>query len=108
MKNFIQTGDSLTFTAAAAVTAGDGILQGALFGVATTNAASGDEFTAALTGVYELPKAAGALTLGQRAYWHPSNANITGTASGATLVGAVAEAAADAATVVKVRLNGTA
>lgn len=107
MKNYIQTGDVLTFTASATVAAGDGVLQGALFGVAATDAESGQQFEAKLSGVFEIAKASGALTQGQKAYWHSSNQNVTGTASGNTLIGAVAEAAADGATVVKVRLNGT-
>lgn len=108
MKNYVQPGDTLTFTAAADVTAGAGVLQGALFGVAKTDAATGEDFEAALCGVFDLPKAAGALTKGQKAYWNSSNAKVTGTASGNTLIGAVAEAAADAAATARVRLNGTA
>ncbi|MEQ8376572.1 MAG: DUF2190 family protein [Hoeflea sp. D1-CHI-28] len=107
MKNFIQSGNHLTFTAAAVVSAGDAVFQGALFGVAATDADTGDDFEAAVTGVFELPKAAGALTKGQKAYWNSSNGNVTGTASGNTLIGAVTVAAADAATLVQVRLNGT-
>ena len=107
MKNFIQSGNVLTFTAAASVASGDGVLQGALFGVASTDAETGEDFEAALTGVFELPKASGALTQGQKAYWSTSNGNVTGTASGNTLIGAVTVAAADAATTVRVRLNGT-
>ncbi|WP_370049333.1 MULTISPECIES: DUF2190 family protein [Salipiger] len=107
MKNYIQAGNVLSFTAAAAVVSGQGVLQGALFGVATTDADLGADFEAAVTGVFELPKAAGALTKGQKAYWSTSNGNVTGTASGNTLIGAVTEAAADAATTAKIRLNGT-
>ncbi|MDD9745523.1 MULTISPECIES: DUF2190 family protein [Marinovum] len=107
MKNYVQAGNVLTFTAAATVTAGQGVLEGALFGVAATNAALGDDFEAAVTGVFELPKAAGALAKGQKAYWSSANANVTGTATGNTLIGAVTEAAAGTATVVSIRLNGT-
>ncbi|APZ52174.1 DUF2190 family protein [Salipiger abyssi] len=107
MKNYIQAGNVITFTAAATTAAGQGVLQGALFGVAATDAASGEEFEAAVTGVFELPKAAGALTKGQKVYWSSANANVTATATGNTLIGAVIEAAADAASLAKVRLNGT-
>lgn len=107
MKNYIQAGNVLTFTAAADVTAGQGILQGALFGVAATDAETGDDFEAAVTGVFELPKASGVLTKGQKAYWSTANGNVTGTASGNTLIGAITEAAADASTMVRVRLNGS-
>ncbi|QEW19006.1 hypothetical protein LA6_001185 [Marinibacterium anthonyi] len=107
MKNYIQAGNVITFTAAETIVSGQGVLQGAFFGVAATDAASGNDFEAAVTGVFELPKAAGALTKGQKVYWNTTNANVTGTASGNTLIGAVTEAAADAATTAVVRLNGT-
>lgn len=106
MKNFVQAGDTLTFTAADAVVSGQGVLQGALFGVAVTSASAGQDFEARVVGVFELPKAAGALTKGQKVYWSTANANVTGTATGNTLIGAVIEAAADAASLAKVRLNG--
>ncbi|SFQ66535.1 Predicted phage recombinase, RecA/RadA family [Roseivivax halotolerans] len=107
MKNYIQAGNVLTFTAAAEIKAGQGVMQGALFGVASTDAATGDDFEAAVTGVFELPKASGALTKGQKAYWSTANGNVTGTASGNNLIGAVSEPAADAASAVRVRLNGS-
>ncbi|WP_238367622.1 DUF2190 family protein [Mesobacterium pallidum] len=108
MKNFVQSGDTLTFTAAATITSGQGVFQGALFGVALTNAESGADFEARIVGVFDLPKAAGALTKGQKVYWSTSNANVTGTASGNTLIGATTEAAADGDATARVRLNGTA
>jgi predicted RecA/RadA family phage recombinase len=40
MKNFIQPGDSLTVSAPYAVTSGQGVLVGALFGIAAYDAAS--------------------------------------------------------------------
>ena len=39
MKNFIQPGDSLTVSAPYAVTSGQGVLIGALFGIAAYDAA---------------------------------------------------------------------
>jgi predicted RecA/RadA family phage recombinase len=41
MKNFIQPGDSLTVSAPYAVTSGQGVLVGALFGIAALGDASG-------------------------------------------------------------------
>ncbi len=108
MKNYIQQGNTLTFTAAAAIASGDGVLQGALFGVAATSAAIGEDFEADLVGVFELPKAAGAITRGAKVYWNNGNSQVTTTASGNTLIGAATEPAADGATSARVRLNGTA
>lgn len=108
MKNFVQSGDTITFSAAADISSGDGALQGALFGVAITDALTGEDYEARVTGVFELPKASGALTKGQRVYWSSANSNVTGTASGNTLIGAAVEAAASADTTARVRLNGAA
>ncbi|MBQ4824153.1 DUF2190 family protein [Leisingera sp. HS039] len=107
MKNYVQPGNVLTFTASEAVSAGQGVLQGSLFGVACTSAETGEQFEAQLTGVFELPKASGALSQGAKAYWSDANQQISGTATGNALIGAIAEDAQDAAELVRVRLNGT-
>jgi len=106
MRNFVQPGDVLTFTAAADISAGGGVFQGALFGVAATDAANGADFEAWVAGVFDLPKASGALTTGQKVYWIAASANVTGTASGNTLIGVATEAAASGDTTARVRLNG--
>lgn len=108
MRNHVQPGNVITFTAAAPVRSGDGVTMGALFGVAATDAAPGQEFEAAVTGVYRLPKAAVAIAPGARAYWHLANGNVTTTATGARPIGAATEAAGTSATTVAVRLDGTA
>jgi predicted RecA/RadA family phage recombinase len=108
MKNYVQKGDVLTFTASGPVTAGAGILQGDLFGVAATDAATGEQFEAALTGVFELPKVGAAVTQGARAYWSAGDSSVTGVATDNTLIGAFAEDAGGAATIARVRLNGVA
>jgi len=105
MRNFVQTGDTLTFTSPDPVTSGQGVVMNALFGVA---ASAGDPFEAAVVGVFELPKTAGAIDAGAKVYWKADTANVTTTASGNKLIGAATEAAADAATTVRVRLNGAA
>jgi predicted RecA/RadA family phage recombinase len=107
MKNYVQPGNILTFTASETVASGQGVLQGALFGVACTSAETGEQFEAQLTGVFELPKANGALSQGAKAYWSVASRQVSGTASGNSLIGAIAEDAQDAAGLVRVRLNGT-
>jgi predicted RecA/RadA family phage recombinase len=106
MRNFIQRGDSLTFTSADAVAAGQGVKMGALFGIAATDAAPGEAFEASIVGVFELPKAAGVIAAGAKVYWKSETSNVTTTATGNTLIGATTVAAADGATTTEVRLNG--
>lgn len=108
MRNFIQPGDKITFTSPDPVTSGQGVVVNALFGVAASTAAAGDPFEAAVVGVFELPKVAGAIDAGAKVYWKADTANVTTTATGNKLIGAATEAAADAGTTVRVRLNGTA
>ena len=62
-KNFVQPGEIITVIAPepTGVLSGQPLIVGSFFGVATIDAAAGDETELALTGVWELPKAAGAL-----------------------------------------------
>ncbi|KIN73261.1 DUF2190 family protein [Sulfitobacter guttiformis] len=108
MRNFIQPGDTLTFTSSDPVNSGQGVMMNSLFGVAASAAAAGDPFEAAVVGVFELPKTAGAITPGAKVYWKADTADVTTTASGNKLIGAATEAATDGANLVRVRLNGAA
>jgi predicted RecA/RadA family phage recombinase len=107
VKNFVQPGDVITAPApAGGVSSGDGVLVANVFGIAAYDAAAGQPVEVSVTGCYRLPKAAGALAFGVRAYWNGTT--VTGTASGNTKIGLVSQAAAaDDATVV-VRLDGVA
>lgn len=71
MKNFIQPGNVIEVPAAAAnVTAGQVVAIGSLLAVANSGAASGQPYNATLSGVFEVPKVAGAAwTLGQTLMW---------------------------------------
>ncbi len=96
MKNYIQPGEKITVPAPAAVASGDGVLVGSLFGVAATAAASGADVTIVRKGVFSLKKlSAQAWTLGAKVYWDNTNAQCTTVASGNTLIGHAAAAAAD-------------
>ncbi len=108
MKNYIQPGNVLPLTMPAAVKSGDGVLVGTLFGVAAIDGASGAVVDCALTGVYELPKATGAITQGQAIYWDNTAKKVTGTASSNRLIGAAIEAAVSGAATLRVRLAGAA
>lgn len=107
MKNYVQEGDILDMVApAGGFTSGQGALIGGLFVVATKAAAEGEALAVSLKGVFNLPKATGsAMIFGQKAYW--TGTQITGTASGNTLVGCVAarDGAAADATSVNVRIS---
>lgn len=105
MKNYIQPGETVTLPAPVDVKSGDGVHVGSLFGVAAYDATTGTDVEVALEGVFELPKAAVAITVGAPLYW-------TGTACdpavvvGQALIGAAVAAAGSSATIVRVRLNG--
>lgn len=105
MRNFVQTGDVLSLTAPAALASGDGFLVGAIFAVACGAAASGALVEGRVSGVFELPKAAGAITQGANVYWDNTAKNVTTTATDNTLIGKATEAAAIGATTARVRLS---
>lgn len=108
MKNYVQPGNTLTLTAPYAVTSGDGLLVGSIFGVAAGDAASGATFEAALTGVFDLTKIGSqAWTVGAKVYWDNTNKRCTTVATDNTLIGVAVEAVAGGAgdTIGRVRLN---
>lgn len=93
MKNYVQPGDYLTLTATAAISAGDGVLAGSLFGVAATDAALGATFEAALTGVFDLPKTGSqAWTVGVAIYWDDTEKECTTVSTDNTLIGLAVQA----------------
>jgi predicted RecA/RadA family phage recombinase len=108
-KNYVQDGKVLTFTAAAALSAGAGVLLGALFGVVQGDVASGADGEMMVAGVHTLTKstaAGSATTLGGKVYWDDTNEVVTGDATGNTLIGVALAATADGDASVDVRLNG--
>lgn len=108
MLNFVQPGNTVTLPAPYAVSAGDGLKAGAIFGVAAGDAAVNDPVETDLVGVFDLAKATGeAWSIGDKVYWNDGARKCTTTASGNLLVGAALAAAALDATAGRVRLNGT-
>ncbi|MGS4947326.1 DUF2190 family protein [Meridianimarinicoccus sp. RP-17] len=108
MKNYVQPGATLTLTAPYAVTSGDGLLVGAIFGVAAGDAANGATVEAALTGVFDLTKIGSqAWTVGAKVYWDDTNKRCTTVTTDNTLIGVAVEAVAGGAgdTIGRVRLN---
>ena len=109
MKNFIAVANVLTVIAPAAVTSGQGVLVGAMFGVAARDAANGAEVELNLVGVFDLPKAASqAWTVGQRIYWDNTAKNTTNVVGTNTLIGVATIPVGGTAgeTTGRVRLNG--
>lgn len=109
MKNFISQGDTLTFTASSAVTSGDGVFAGSLFGIATGDVANTETGTLKLTGVFDLPKTASqAWTVGAPIYWDAGANKCTNVVSTHKLIGtAVLAVGGTAGEIIgRVRLNG--
>lgn len=107
MKNFVQRGDAIDITAAAAVLSGGVVLAGAMIGIASTNAEIGEKFALNVTGVYELPKVAAlAIAVGDVVYWDSATKVVTKTAGGNTKLGVATTAAANPSPTVNVRLSG--
>ena len=106
MKNFVQPGDVVTVIApSGGVVSGQGVLVGYLFGVAAFAAAAGASVEIACEGVYTLPKATGALAVGDKLYWDATAGNLTATSSGNKWVAVAAKAALSADATVNAKLN---
>ena len=106
MKTYIQPGDSLTVTAPYAVTSGQGVLVGALFGIAAFDAAISTSVEVQTKGVFDVTKEpALAITAGARVFWDNTNRRITTTATSNFQVGIATQAALAADTTVRVVLQ---
>jgi predicted RecA/RadA family phage recombinase len=106
--NFVQTGDSIDYTPATAVDAGDVIVQNDLIGVASVDIAASALGALAVTGVFDFPKdtgSASAIAAGKTVYWDENNEVATETAGGNTSLGKSVKAAGDDDTTVRVRLS---
>lgn len=104
--NYVQEGKTLNYTASGAdISSGDLVVIGTIAGIAKTNIADGETGAVHISGVFSVAKASGAVTQGAKLYWNSTNSNLTTTASGNTLVGVAAEAAASGDATVKILLN---
>jgi predicted RecA/RadA family phage recombinase len=110
VKNYVQDGDFIEFTAGATITSGQLVQVGSLFGVSVTDVASGSKGNLALEGVFTLPKvtlAAGdATTAGGPVYFLAGSVSGSSDTGARPLCGHALEVAAQATTTVKVRLLG--
>lgn len=106
MKNYIQDGESLTFTAPYTVSSGGGFLVGTLFAVAATDALSGAPVVGETCGVFALTKvSAQAWAVGDAVYWDNTARLATTTAGSNTPIGHATAAAANPSGSGNVRLN---
>jgi predicted RecA/RadA family phage recombinase len=107
MKNFTETGDSFAFTAPYPLTSGQGVLVGALFGVAFANYALNEtNCRAGRVGTADLTKEPSlVIAFGVRVFWDNTNRRVTTTTTGNFCIGWAAEAAAGADTTVSVLLG---
>jgi predicted RecA/RadA family phage recombinase len=109
MTNFVQKGDTLTFTAPYAVSSGGGALIGSIFGIACQDLASGasGEFYVGSGVVTHAKTSAQAWIAGSTLiYWDDTNKVMTSTSTSNKLIGAAVAAAANPSSTGTVRLNG--
>jgi predicted RecA/RadA family phage recombinase len=107
MRNYVQTGDTVTFTAPYAVQSGDGLQVGTLFGVAANAAANGAQVEGKTSGVFDLTALATDVgSFGTKVYWDNGNRRVTVTVGSNMFIGALVGAKANGETTARVRLNG--
>ena len=107
MKNFIQPGNTLTLPAPYDVASGGGFQVGAVFAIASTDAAAGTPVEGVLDGVFMLPKTgAQAWAICARIYWDDVNKRCDSDTAKGDLIGVATMVAANPSTVGYVRLNG--
>lgn len=107
MKNFVQPGNTLTLPAPYDLLSGSGFQVGALFAIASTDAAAGAQVEGVTDGVFMLPKTgAQAWAIGARIYWDDVNKRCDSDTAKGDLIGVATLAAANPSTVGYVRLNG--
>ena len=106
MRNFVQTGDSITVAAPAPIVSGQGVLIGSLFGVAATDAASAANVALSTRGVFDLPKESTTATfdLGDPVEWDAVNGRVAALDSGVQ-IGVAVKAAGATATTVAVKIG---
>ncbi len=107
---YVQQGESIDYTPAADVAAGDVIVQGELVGIAKKDITANELGALAVEGVFDFPKATGvgtAITAGSTVYWDEAAQEATTNANAGAnkLIGKVILDAADADEYVRARMN---
>ena len=104
MRNYLQPGDSLALAVpyAGGVTSGQGVLVGAIFGVAAVDGVQNAVIECQTKGVFDIAKEpALAITAGARLFWDNTNRRLTTTVTGNFQVGIATLAALAADTTVR-------
>jgi predicted RecA/RadA family phage recombinase len=105
---FIHAGEYIDHTPAADVPLGAVVVLADAIAIAHRPIPAGTLGSLAMGGIFEVPRAAGALIpQGKRLFWDPAaqNAGVDAAALGVVPMGIAACQAADTATTVRVRLN---
>jgi predicted RecA/RadA family phage recombinase len=88
MLNFIEKGDVITIEApTGGVTSGSPVVVGGMVGIAVTDAAEGENVAVNLVGVYEVTKATGSVSQGDRIYYDEAESEFTTTSAGNVFAG---------------------
>jgi len=105
--NFYGKGENLDYvnSGESKIAAGDIVLIGKRLAVAACDIAAGAVGAVIVSGVFKLPKAAEALTMGALVYWDATNACVTATSTSNTLCGFCTEDAAKDDATVAVKIN---
>ncbi len=106
--NLFADGDRTELTSPYAVTAGQGMLVGTLFGVALFSVATSTQVAVAHVGIWDITKEPSlAISAGARVFWDNTNRRVTTTATSNVCIGHATVAALAADTTVRVRLAGS-
>jgi predicted RecA/RadA family phage recombinase len=107
MRNFIQEGETLDLTPAAAVASGVGYLFGtALFGVAKADVAISTSGPFLTEGVVDIAKTSAlAISVGDRLFWDATNKCVNKTSAAQQCVGIAVAAAANPSATVYMKLG---
>lgn len=102
---FVQDGKAIDYRPSEAVAAGDVVVQGTLIGIARLDIAANTLGSLAVVGVFDAPKAIGAITVGAAVYWDATNSKVTTTATDNPYLGKAILAAESADASVRFLLN---
>jgi predicted RecA/RadA family phage recombinase len=106
MKNYIQEGERIDFTAGATTASGAGVKIGVRFGIACSDVANGAVGVAAMAGVFNVPKlSTDVVAQGVLLFWDDTNKRLTTTSAGNTQAGYAQNAAGNGATTVDIMIN---
>ena len=106
MKNYIQEGETMNFTAGATVVAGQMVLVGGTVGVAVNDVANGAVGVIATQGVFEVAKeGSDVVAQGVILYYNATNGTATVTVGSNKVIGYAWTAALSTDTLVQVRLS---